>query len=84
MIEHVAGLDWSNGRIGMIGMSHYCWNGWNAARTRPPHLLTIAPFDGATNMIRDWMYQGGIPIQGFLNSWLFAWCCFSTWRMVCP
>ena len=72
MIEHVAGLDWSNGRIGMIGMSHYCWSQWNAARTRPPHLLTIAPFDGATDMYRDWMYQGGIPIQGFLNSWLFG------------
>src|ERR1035438_2612459 len=23
-------------------------------------------------MYRDWMYQGGIPIQGFLNSWLFG------------
>jgi putative CocE/NonD family hydrolase len=56
----------------MIGMSHYCWSQWNAARTRPPHLATIAPFDGATDMYRDWMYQGGIPIQGFLNSWLFG------------
>lgn len=24
MIEHVAGLDWSTGKIGMIGMPHYC------------------------------------------------------------
>jgi hypothetical protein len=24
MIEHVAGLDWSTGKIGIIGMSHYC------------------------------------------------------------
>ena len=23
-------------------------------------------------MYRDWMYQGGIPTQGFLNSWLFG------------
>ena len=72
MIEHVAGLAWSTGRVGMVGMSYYCWSQWNAARTRPPHLVTIGAFDGATDMYRDWMYQGGIPIQGFLNSWLFG------------
>jgi uncharacterized protein len=72
MIEHAADLDWSTGKIGMIGMSHYCWSQWNAARTKPPHLVTIAAFDGATDMYRDWMYQGGIPIQGFLSSWLFG------------
>ncbi len=72
MIEYVAALDWCDGNIGMIGMSYYCWSQWNAARTRPPHLKTIAAFDGATDMYRDWMYHGGIPIQGFLNSWLFG------------
>ena len=72
MIEHVAGLDWSTGRIGMIGMSYYCWSQWNTARTKPPHLVTIAAFDGATDMYRDWMDQGGIPIQGFLNAWLYS------------
>jgi uncharacterized protein len=72
MIEHVAGLHWSTGNVGMIGMSYYCWSQWNAARTRPPHLRTIGAFDGATDMYRDWMYHGGIPIQGFLNAWLFG------------
>jgi predicted acyl esterase len=38
MIEHVAVLPWSTGAVGMIGMSHYCWSQWKAARTRPPHL----------------------------------------------
>ncbi|WP_194896507.1 CocE/NonD family hydrolase, partial [Catenulispora pinisilvae] len=72
MIEHVAGQPWSTGAVGMIGMSHYCWSQWNAARTRPPHLKTIVAYDGATDMYRDWMYHGGIPIQGFLSSWLFG------------
>jgi X-Pro dipeptidyl-peptidase (S15 family) len=71
VIEHIATLDWA-GRIGMIEMSYYCWSQWNAARTRPPHLATIVAFDGATDMYRDWMYQGGIPIQGFLNTWLYG------------
>lgn len=72
MIEYVAAQDWSTGNIGMIGMSYFCWSQWNAARTRPPHLRTIGAFDGATDMYRDWMYHGGIPIQGFLNAWLFG------------
>jgi uncharacterized protein len=72
MIEYVATLPWCDGNIGMIGMSHYCWSQWNTARTRPPHLRTIVAYDGATDMYRDWMYQGGIPIQGFLSSWLFG------------
>ena len=71
MIEHVAAQDWA-GPIGMIGMSYYCWSQWNAARTRPPSLRCLGAFDGATDMYRDWMYQGGIPIQGFLNSWLYG------------
>jgi uncharacterized protein len=72
LIEYVAVQPWSSGEVGMIGMSYYCWSQWNAARTRPPHLKTIGAFDGATDMYRDWMYQGGIPTQGFLNSWLFG------------
>ncbi|WP_028925007.1 CocE/NonD family hydrolase [Pseudonocardia acaciae] len=72
MIEHVAAQPWSTGAVGMIGMSYYCWSQWNAARTRPPHLRTIVAYDGATDAYRDWMYHGGIPIQGFLNAWLFG------------
>jgi len=72
MIEHVAKLPWSTGRVGMIGMSYYCWSQWNAARTRPPSLRCLGAFDGATDMYRDWMYQGGIPAQEFLNQWLFG------------
>jgi len=72
MIEYVAEQPWSDGAIGMIGMSYYCWSQWNAARTRPPHLRTIVAYDGATDMYRDWMYHGGIPIQGFLSTWLLG------------
>jgi uncharacterized protein len=72
MIEHVAAQPWCTGAVGMIGMSYYCWSQWNAARTRPPHLKTIVAYDGATDMYRDWMYQGGIPTQGFLASWLLG------------
>ena len=54
----------------MIGQSYLCWSQWNAARTRPPHLTTIVPYDGATDMYRDWMYQGGIVASGFVANWI--------------
>lgn len=72
MIEHVAAQGWCDGEIGMIGMPYYCWGQWNAARTGPPQLKTIVAYDGVTDMYRDWMYHGGIPIQGFLSTWLFG------------
>lgn len=69
VIEWVAEQDWCSGKIGMYGQSYYCWSQWNAARTKPPHLATIAAFDGATDMYRDWMYHGGIPVLTFVASW---------------
>ncbi len=69
VIEFVAQQKWATGKIGMIGQSYLCWSQWNAARTRPPHLTTIVPFDGATDMYRDWMYQGGVPALLFVGIW---------------
>jgi predicted acyl esterase len=72
IIEHVAGQHWSSGAVGMIGMSYYCWSQWNAARTRPPSLMCLGAYDGATDMNRDWMYHGGMPVEMFLDAWLFG------------
>jgi len=69
VIEFVAKQDWCTGKIGMIGQSYLCWSQWNAARTRPPHLATIVAYDGATDMYRDWMYHGGIPVILFPAIW---------------
>jgi uncharacterized protein len=69
IIEWAAQQDWSTGRVGMIGESYYCWSQWNAARMRPPSLVTIAAFDGGCDLYRDWLYKGGIPDFGFISSW---------------
>ncbi len=71
-IEYIATQPWSSGRIGMIGQSYYAMSQWNAARTRPPHLTTIVPYDGSCDPYRDFLYHGGVPIQGFLGSWLIG------------
>jgi len=71
-IEHVAAQPWCDGNVGMIGQSYFSWSQWNAARTRPPHLKTIVPYDGSVDMYRDWLYHGGIPQHGLLGSWLMG------------
>lgn len=72
LIEYMAEQEWCTGKIGMIGQSYYCWSQWNTARTKPAHLTTIVPYDGACDMYRDWMYQGGIPVVGFLGAWMLG------------
>jgi predicted acyl esterase len=54
----------------MIGQSYFCMSQWNAARTGPPHLSTIAAYDRACDFYRDWGYHGGIPAIGFLPGWV--------------
>jgi putative CocE/NonD family hydrolase len=70
VIEWIAAQEWCTGKIGMIGQSYLAWSQWNAARTRPPHLTTIVAYDGAVDMYRDWMYQGGIPAMLFPLVWV--------------
>ncbi|WP_397474897.1 CocE/NonD family hydrolase [Pusillimonas sp.] len=71
-IEHVAAQPWCDSNVGMIGQSYFAWSQWNAARTRPPHLKTIVPYDGSNDMYRDWLYHGGIPQIGLLSPWLMG------------
>ena len=70
VVEWIAAQPWSNGKVGGVGQSYFSWSQWNVARTRPPHLTTIVPFDGGVDMYRDWQYHGGLPNLGFLSGWL--------------
>ena len=42
-VEWAAVQPWSDGNVGMYGMSHLGFTQWAAAVTRPPHLKTICP-----------------------------------------
>jgi len=41
LVEWLAKLPWSNGRIGMMGLSYHGTTPWEAAVQNPPHLKTI-------------------------------------------
>ena len=59
-IEWAAREPWSNGRVGLIGISYYAITQWLVAALTPPHLAAIVPWEGACDHYRDWSYKGGL------------------------
>ena len=69
LIEWAAEQPWSTGRIGMAGCSYLAISQWAAAATRPPNLAAICPWEGFTDLYRDFARPGGILETGFLTVW---------------
>ena len=67
LIEWAGVQSWSNGRVGMSGVSYLAISQWAAAATRPPHLAAICPWEGFTDFYRDFARPGGIRENGFLD-----------------
>ncbi len=67
-IEWIAERPWSNGRIGLAGISYYAKNQWQVAALRPPHLAAICPWEGANDYYREMTHHGGIH-NAFLPDW---------------
>ena len=61
--------EWSNGKVGLCGISYYAINQWLVAAIRPPHLAAILPWEGASDHYRDMSYHGGILSNGFFGRW---------------
>jgi putative CocE/NonD family hydrolase len=58
-IEWIARQPWSNGRVGMDGVSYLGAVQWLAARERPPHLQCIAPTAPSGEYFEELPYIGG-------------------------
>ncbi|MFC1978013.1 CocE/NonD family hydrolase [Chloroflexota bacterium] len=67
-IEWSGTQPWSNGKVGLLGISYYATNQWHVASLQPPHLAAIIPWEGAADYYRDLTYHGGIPCT-FLAEW---------------
>jgi hypothetical protein len=67
-IEWAGAQPWSNGKVGMLGISYYASNQWRVAGTHPPHLAAIIPWEGQNDRYRDSGYHGGILSQ-FQERW---------------
>lgn len=69
LIEWAGTQPWSNGRVGMLGVSYLALSQYKAAALHPPHLAEICPWEGFTDAYRDFMTPGGIPERGFSVIW---------------
>jgi len=66
LIEWLGTRAWSNGRVGMSGVSYLTAIQWQVAPLRPPHLAAINPWEGFTDWYREFCYHGGIPETSFV------------------
>jgi uncharacterized protein len=69
-IEWLAAQPWSNGKVGMIGVSYLGTVQWLAAREHPPHLVCIAPTAPAGRYFNEIPYSGGAFTLAWALSWL--------------
>ncbi len=60
---------WSNGKVGLNGISYYAENQWQCAALQPKHLAAICPWEGAADFYRDMAHHGGIMCNGFVKDW---------------
>jgi uncharacterized protein len=67
-IEWAGTQPWSNGKVGMLGISYYASNQWRVAGLHPPHLAAIIPWEGQNDRYRDSGYHGGI-LSEFQKIW---------------
>lgn len=67
-VEWAAAQPWSNGKVGLNGISYYAINQWLVAGLRPPHLAAMCAWEGAADNYRDWHRHGGI-LSSFDTIW---------------
>lgn len=62
---------WSNGNVGLNGVSYLAIAQWVAATHNPPsYLKAIIPWEGNTDGFREVLYHGGIPETVFTTFWV--------------
>ena len=67
-IEWAAAQPWSNGKVGINGISYYAMNQWEVASLQPPHLAAMCAWEGAADWYRDSTHHGGM-VSTFWAAW---------------
>jgi uncharacterized protein len=67
-VEWAGMQPWSNGRVGLSGISYYGINQWHVAATQPPHLAAMCIWEGSADWYRDMTHHGGI-LSTFWANW---------------
>jgi hypothetical protein len=67
-IEWAGVQPWSNGKVGINGISYYGINQWHVASLQPPHLAAMCVWEGSADWYRDMTHHGGI-LSTFWENW---------------
>jgi uncharacterized protein len=67
-VEWAGMQPWSNGKVGINGISYYAMNQWHVAPLRPPHLAALCIWEGSSDYYRELARHGGI-LCDFLANW---------------
>jgi hypothetical protein len=80
VIEWAGTQPWSNGKVGLTGVSYLTQSQWLVAALNPPHLAAINPYEGWSDSYREVVRHGGIPETRFWGYIPIRWG-FSTTRI---
>ncbi|KAK1539847.1 X-Pro dipeptidyl-peptidase C-terminal non-catalytic domain-containing protein [Colletotrichum costaricense] len=69
VVEWAADQPWSNGKVGLLGISYYAGSQWRVAARRPKGLAAIIPWEGMSDYYRDRCRHGGIHSNKFIGFW---------------
>jgi hypothetical protein len=67
-IEWAGTRDWSNGKVGLNGISYYGMNQWWVAARQPKHLAAMCAWEAANDYYREFARHGGI-LCTFIGNW---------------
>jgi uncharacterized protein len=67
-VEWAGTQPWSNGKVGINGISYYAMNQWHVAPLNPPHLAASCIWEGSSDYYRELARHGGI-LCDFLTDW---------------
>jgi predicted acyl esterase len=70
LVEWAARQSWSDGNVGMTGISYFAGTQMEAAVERPPHLKAIMPIAGTFDLYESATHHGLVS-SGFLTPFLF-------------
>ncbi len=69
LVEWAGTQPWSTGKVGLDGVSYLAISQYKVAALQPPHLAAICPWEGFSDLYRDFARPGGIREVGFLVVW---------------
>jgi uncharacterized protein len=65
VIEWCGVQPWSSGNVVTNGVSYLAMVQWRVGQLRPPHLKAMIPWEGVSDLYREWAFHGGIPETSF-------------------